>query len=199
MLRGESLPSVYHDGHSVSGFSTVVGGDIDPRIAAGRIKMYTTKFSYSMEVGRAFKRVMQSLDNDNDLPDSFLEHAGKLYRPSRFEVKIVRFPKIYKDLLSMKPRSYSSSSHEYLKKKLAESSHHLDLADIESSKKKRRPSADNGSQKQQKKAKNNTGKIVSVEAPSQPASPAKLPTIFELTSTGTPGKKTKPKAHLLKS
>jgi hypothetical protein len=187
MYRTESLSSMAQDNFSVAGYSTAGGTEIGGG-GSGKIKMYTSKFSYAQEVTKAFKTVMQYLEHDVT-PDSVIMSAGILYKPKRADIKILHFPLIYEGMLSMKPKS--DCVYDYMKKKIIDSSPHLELLEDDKNKKRKKSA---GSIIGQKNRKN-----VKALKPVEQVGPAiKLPTIFELTTTGTPAKKQKPKATLLK-
>ena len=189
MLKTESLPSVANDNRSMSsqGVGVISGG------GGGGGKVHNTKFSYSVECLRAFKKVIHFVENG--IYTERVQSAGHLYRPNAHEVTILQFPVIYKDFMSM--RRSNTDPSLYLRKKINDHAHGVEALDVDFGKKKGRKDPSIEKVKAHKIA--SKVKATSPDKEMHSGTSVKLPTIFELTSAGsTPLKKTRPKAHLLK-
>ena len=153
--------------------------------AADGPKLKSINFVYSSEVLRCFQKVLRHLDNNFicSAGPIRIDNAGRFYKPSTTDVRIVKFPTIYTDLLSMRKKKHGDAE-QYVRKKVAECTRHAEAEDLLLLKK---PPAEEG----KKTRKQSQAKVALEREGTMTSQGTNLPTIFELTNLQTPRRKTK--------
>ena len=175
----DSLPAINHDQRSQLGQRSASVLSTTTLQATDGPKLKSIKFVYSSEVLRCFQKVLRQLDSNviGSAGPIRVDNAGRFYKPSETDVRIVKFPTIYTDLLSMRRKKHGDAE-QYVRKKISECTRHAEAEDLLLLKK---PPAEEG-----KKSRKTKATQLDRESTMTSQGTTNLPTIFELTNLQTP-------------